>query len=66
MIHLPHTKQEIILRGEWCMEAQDKSSKGRVLWIAVLLAVLAVSAGGYFWYEQMAVKYDRITNAKRV
>lgn len=48
------------------MKAQDPNSKTRVLWIAVLLAVLAVSAGGYYWYEQVAVKYDRITNAKRV
>ena len=38
----------------------------RVLWIALVLAILAISAGGYYWYEQMAIKYDRITNAKRV
>ena len=53
------------------METQSTEQRrgprnARVLWIALLLAILAISAGGYYWYEQMAVKYDRITNAKRV
>lgn len=43
-----------------------RTTKRRVLWVAVLLALLAVSAGGYVWWEQTAIKYERITNAKRV
>jgi hypothetical protein len=45
---------------------QKANTKRRIIWVAVLLALLAVSAGGYFWWEQTALKYDRITNAKRV
>jgi hypothetical protein len=41
-------------------------SRMRVFWIATALIILTVSAGGYYWYENVAVKYDRITNAKRV
>ncbi|PWK14471.1 hypothetical protein C7459_105231 [Tumebacillus permanentifrigoris] len=42
-------------------------SRLRIVWLAVALCVFAASAGGYYWwYEQVAVKYDRITNAKRV
>ena len=49
------------------MEPRNRGqNRARVLWVAVLLAVLAVSAGGYYWYEQTTIKYDRITNAKRV
>jgi len=48
------------------MDAYSKRRRSRVLWVAVLLAILTVGAGGYYWYEQAAVKYDRITNAKRV
>lgn len=45
----------------------EKRSHARIIWLAVALALLAGSAGGYYWwYEQIAVKYDRITNAKRV
>jgi hypothetical protein len=47
-------------------EETRKRTRTRVLWIAVLLAVIFFSAGGYFWYEQVNVKYDRITNARRV
>ncbi|WP_157729460.1 hypothetical protein [Tumebacillus algifaecis] len=48
------------------MEEKVKTTKRRVVWLAVLLALLAVSAGGYVWWDQTAVKYDRITNATRV
>ncbi|MGZ4030940.1 MAG: hypothetical protein ACXVP5_02335 [Tumebacillaceae bacterium] len=48
------------------MQDSLNRTKVRVLWIAVLLGVLAFSAGGYYWYEQVNVKYDRITNARRV
>ncbi|MBL0387597.1 hypothetical protein JJB07_13235 [Tumebacillus sp. ITR2] len=44
-----------------------KSARSRILWVAVVLCLLAGSAGGYYWWcGQVAVKYDRITNAKRV
>jgi hypothetical protein len=50
------------------MEPQTQNrSRSRIIWLALALCVLAASAGGcYWWYEQVAVKYDRITNAKRV
>jgi hypothetical protein len=39
----------------------------RTYWLVItLLFVALVSIGGYWWFEQAAVKYDRITNAKRV
>ncbi|WP_161780653.1 hypothetical protein [Tumebacillus flagellatus] len=44
-----------------------KPARSRIVWLTVALCLLAGSAGGfYWWYEQVAVKYDRITNAKRV
>jgi hypothetical protein len=48
------------------MERQRRSRRSRVLLVGILLALLAVSAGGYYWYEHVSVRYDRITNAKRV
>jgi len=48
------------------MESEKKQSAKRILWIAVLLAVFALGLGGYYWYEQVTVRYDRITNATRV
>ena len=48
------------------MDTHSKRTRSRVLLIAVLLVIFAAGAGGYYWYEQVAVKYDRITNAKRV
>ena len=41
--------------------------KARRYWFAItFLLVVAIGVGGLWWYEQAAVKYDRITNAKRV
>lgn len=48
------------------MEAEAKRSATRIVWLAVLFALLAVGAGGWYWYEHSALKYERITNAKRV
>lgn len=49
------------------MKTMIRPGKTRTYWFALtLLLLFAVSAGSYWWYAQGAVKYDRITNAKRV
>lgn len=49
------------------MEAEAKqSAASRIFWLAIVLALLAGGAGGWYWYEHSALKYERITNAKRV
>lgn len=49
------------------MKTIIRPGRSRAYWLMIaLLLLVAVSAGSYWWYGQGVVKYDRITNAKRV